>query len=278
MTSCNLKPQARQKWKGVSSQGCLLLLLCLSFGAGHAGDFSDIDQAIGKAEELAARGKIEEAELDYRNALSLTIAKFGSFHAATAGVNRRIATFLLEQNRLVEAERHLQKALVITSGYSPAAALNGEFRGVSVFCANALQNPDSLPGSFELADVLEGYANLYCRRGSYADAERLLKTCARILPAAPAQQPYLGALPQSEDSQARTRVVLQLASVQARQSKVVEAEQTLQALKASLKTRKETSSAELIKVLKALAEFYREQRRQSDAETSEAEAASLNQR
>ncbi len=239
-----------------------------------AADLSDIDQLVSRAEGFAARGKPDEAESDFRSALELTVGKFGSFHAATAGLNRRLASFLLDQNRTAEAERCLQKALVITSGYSPAAALDGEFRGVSVFTNNALQNPDQLPGSFELADVLEGYASLYASQGRYSDAERLLKTATRVYEDGAANRASTGFILRGDSHELFLRAMTQLAFVQSKQSKVVEAEQTFTRAASITRARKGATSPELAEVLRSLARFYRCQGRTSDAEAAESEAAS----
>lgn len=255
---------------------CLSVVLACATNC-SANETSDIDQLVLQAENLGNAGKWAEAEVALRNALTTCISKFGSFHLATAGLNRRLASFLIPQGRQVEAERCLQKALVITSGYAPAAALDGEFRGVSVFTSEALQNPDKLPGSFELADVLEGYASLYYSMGRFADAERMLKTATRIYEDGGASRASTVLYLNGDSQEAFLRAMLQLSRTQARQSKVVEAEQTLTKTIATVKGRKGSSSPQHVQALRALGQFYRGQGRNSEAETTENEAAALEQ-
>lgn len=254
----------------------LIAVLLQFFPPGtEAGELADIDQLVQSAEQLTDQRKFGEAEVVWRNALSLVTARLGSFHPVTAGINKRVASFLIDQNRFSDAERHLQRALVIASGYNPAAALDGEFRGVSVFTNNALQNPDSLPGSFQLADVLEGYASLYAKQNRYSDAERLLKTCARIYDGGADNKAAAGYLLRNDSHENHMRAILELADVQSRQSKVVDAEATLQKAITITKARKGENSPELGRVLRSLSSFYRAQGRNGDAESTDSEAASL---
>ena len=255
-----------------------MTLLQLSFGPANANELADVDQLVDSAEQLTAQRKFAEAELAWRNALALVNTRLGSFHPVTAGINKRVASFLIDQNRFSDAERHLQKALVISSGYSPAAALDGEFRGVSVFTSNALQNPDSLPGSFELADVLEGYASLFSKQSRLADAERLLKTSARIYDSGADNKAAAGYFLRSDSHENHIRTVLELAEVQSRQSKTVEAEQTLQKAVSITKARKGERSPEVGRVLRSLSSFYRAQGRNTDADTIDSEARELSGR
>ncbi|MBY0546428.1 MAG: tetratricopeptide repeat protein [Candidatus Obscuribacterales bacterium] len=269
------QPPYRAIGAALQAASLTLWLLCLPPARSDSGNQADLDQLVESAELLTAQRKLVEAELVWRNALSLVTTRFGSFHPVTAGINKRIASFLIDQNRLSDAERHLQKALVIASGYNPAAALDGEFRGVNVFTNNALQNPDSLPGNFELADVLEGYASLYSKQNRYSDAERLLKTSARIYDGGADNKAAAGYLLRTDSHENHIRTILELANVQSRQSKFVEAEETFQKAITITKKRKGDNAPELVRVLHSLSSFYREQGRNSDAESTDSEAASL---
>lgn len=245
-------------------------MLACAVPAFASGDLEQIDLLIDQAETLAKQGKAGEAESSMRSALDTAVTRLGSFHIAVAGINRRLASFLIDQHRYADAEHCLQKALVITSGYTPAAALNGEFRGITVFVNNALENPNRLPGSLEVADVLEGYARLYASTDRFSDAERMLKTATITYSNGVGQVAANYLFLSGDSTESYIRSMIALANVRANQSKVVEAEQTFETAISKMRS----NPARLVPLLKAKARFYRLQGRSSEAESTESEAES----
>lgn len=248
----------------------LLLVLC-SVNAVWADVNSDASKLVEQAEKDNAEGNTSDAENHYRQALKTAVSGAGAMSSIAGQMSRELGTFYMKQGRNSEAENYFQRAIVINANYSEALSDGeGNFSNVRTFLAQAIQRPENLPASIEMANTLSCLADLYRRTGRYADSERLLKRVIQVYDGGATASQYYTADAKNVLEQSQ----LNLAQVQLKEGKSTEAESSFKAFVET--TRKNHgNSPKLAEALGHLAAYYKSQDRSSDADTAEAESKEI---
>lgn len=219
------------------------------------------------------------SDYDEENGLIDTFNRTTSSHGVAslqaAGAARALSSFYIKQGRFTEAERYLKHALVATSGYSEIRIRGKELTSADVWMTNVLMKPENLPANFEVADVLDGFADLYRARGRLADSERILRRCLEMYKSL-ANNDFAGTLAgQTSPFTLQVYASIKLASVLSEESSPAEAEKLLQQSLALCKEGKGVTQNDLLDTLTAMARFYRSQGRETEASQYESEVESM---
>ena len=260
--------------RSISARISLVLTLLLSCTPAFADVQSDIDSLVQQARKDNGDGNYADAESKLKQALFLSSNRLGAMDSTTGSTARRLADFYMNRNRYADAEHCLQRSLVIASKYSVAVSdSNGDFQNVRGFLNESVRNPQTLPGSIEVADALSGIANLYSRMGRYSDSERLYKRVIQIYQngGENAGNPIYYT-PDSKEKLADTQ--LGLAQSYYRQGNVLDAENMFKTYVSTVREDK-GNSKDLALALTHLAEFYKSQSRSSDADAAESESKEI---
>lgn len=242
-----------------------------------ADNLSVVDSLLQEAQRETAEANYPEAETHIRRALSLAGQTTGKTSTISGRISRQLANFLISRGRTGEAERYMQRALMVLSGYSGAIPdSEGEYFDANRFATQVIQNPDTIVGSPDVAETLSDFANLRAREGRFNDAERLLRRCVGIYAQGSAAAGDLlnyvpDALLRLFDCQRR------LGDALSRQGKFLEAESMYKTYVETVRKEK-GASPELAEALGYLSSFYRGHNYQSEADAAEAESKELKQR
>lgn len=253
----------------IVSQCCALLFCALPAFADSA---SDAEALFEQADKENADGSYSDAENHYKQGLKTAVSGLGAMSSLAGKLARQLGDFYVKRGRYADAEHYYQRSLIVTSNYSEALADGeGDFRNVRGFLTDAIQNPEHLPASIEVANTLSSLAELYRRTNRWPDCERLLRRVIKIFDGAnmTSSQYYTAdaknALEQSE---------LNLAQVLASQGKTTEAENIFKTYVDRIRKRY-GNSPKLADALNNLAAFYKSQDRSSDADTASSEAKEI---
>lgn len=258
------------------SCGLIVLAICAAalFCPALADTQSDIDALLAQARKDNGDGNTADAEIHLRQALSISADRLGAMASTTGNTSRKLADFYMNRGRYSEAEHYLQRALVIAAKYSVAVSdSNGEFQNVRGFLNESVRNPQSLPGSIEVAETLGGIANLYSRMGRYPDSERIFKRVIQIYQNGGENAgSVLYYTANSKEKLAETQ--LGLAQAYYHEGNVVEAENMFKSYVSTVREDK-GQSRDLAEALAHLAAFYKSQSRNSDADAIESESKDI---
>lgn len=247
-------------------QSCVFFLIaqpCLADAA------SDAEAYFDQGDKENADGSYSDAENHYKLGLKTAVSGMGTMSSLAGKLARQLGDFYLKRGRYADAEHYYQRALIVTSNYSEALADGeGDFRNVRGFLTDAIQNPQHLPASIEVANTLSSLAELFQRQGRLAESERLLRQVVTIFDGAngSSAQYYTNdarnAMEQSE---------LSLAQILAKQGKSMDAEKTFKSYVEHARKRYGNSPM-LAEALNHLAAFYKSQDRSSDADSAKSES------
>lgn len=247
-------------------QSCVFFLIaqpCLANAA------SDAEAYFDQGDKENADGSYSDAENHYKLGLKTAVSGMGAMSSLAGKLARQLGDFYLKRGRYADAEHYYQRALIVTSNYSEALADGeGDFRNVRGFLTDAIQNPQHLPASIEVANTLSSLAELFQRQGRLAESERLLRQVVTIFDGAngSSAQYYTNdarnAMEQSE---------LSLAQILAKQGKSMDAEKTFKSYVEHARKRY-GNSPKLAEALNHLAAFYKSQDRSSDADSAKSES------
>ena len=233
---------------------------------------SDAEAYFDQADKENSEGSYSDAENHYKLGLNTAVSQMGAMSSLAGKLARQLGDFYVKRGRYADAEHYYLRALVVTSGYSDALSdSEGDFRNVRGFLSDALQNPERLPASVEVANTMSSLANLYLRQGKLAESEKLLRRVVKILDGNTQNNSSLhggDTRPAHESSE------LSLAQVLAKQGKSMEAESTFKSYVEHLRSRY-GNSPKLAEGLSHMSAFYKSQDRSSDAEAAANESKEI---
>jgi tetratricopeptide (TPR) repeat protein len=221
------------------------------------------------AEVLSAQGQYEEAEPLYKQAMAIRLQRSGPTSNDLAISITGLADVYRALGRSPEALQLLRRALKIAAHINESRTMGGEFQGDERFLNNLLQNPASIPGSPELARVLVSFGAWYEERGQYDVAVKMYKKVVDILDVPAGQDVSVLYRKPWEGGNDLGQGLIRLADVYMMRSQPVESERLY---KQALSYRQRALGVDHPKVAQArkkLAEFYRRENRNSEADELE---------
>lgn len=132
------------------------------------------------AEVYVAEGRLREAEHLFKEALDMRIKILGLMSNDTGRSLAGLARVAQLEGRNADAMQLLRRALKIVVHADGSVIQGNDIINQEYLVNNLLKNPDDIPGSPEVAIVLDGLASLYVSQGQYDVAQRLLKKVIAI--------------------------------------------------------------------------------------------------
>jgi tetratricopeptide (TPR) repeat protein len=227
------------------------------------------------AEVASAQGRLEEAEPLYKEAMALRLKLEGPTARDLALSISGLADVYRLQGRYPEALQLLRRALKIAAHISDTKTMGGEFHGNERFLNNLIQNPATIPGSPELARVLTAFGDWYREQGQYDVAMKMYRKVVDILDVPPERDvsrlyrtPWEGGYNLADG-------LIRLADVYSAQGQPLESERFYKQALSYTERRFGSGHPQSARALKKLAELYRRESREAEAEELERKADSI---